>query len=464
MKSVKKEKTQKLIYIIILVIFIVLSLYIGTKHEPWADEANAWLLAKDATIKELLTRYLHSDGHPILWHLIIKLFQLIGLKYKYFYIIPIIFSSMGIFILLFKSKFPIYIKCLLPFSYFIFYQYTVISRGYCIIFLLLSLLAVIWPKRYSSPIPFLLILFLLINLELYTYVFAFGITCEYIYEYVKNKQYNKKVIICIIMLILSFVITALYTMPLSSNMYHPSSSSVYLLSDSFFTNCFGNEIFRIISSIFLFGLMIIRLVQKPNNIKNNLLIIGPPLLLFLFFYINKWHLGIPFLLFIFIVWIKEIYNEKYVKILLIISIAAQLTWTYKSVLYDIKNDYCAAEKVSIKIKDLNKDNLKIVGFAFYSSAINPYFNNNIFINYEKDFFYWNKNTKYYKHKYDDEYFKKENPDIIIIPTFLGYDIKNLEIVNNYNMYYYKASTFIETQKYEDMSIKLYIKKDLDNLR
>lgn len=90
----KNSNTKKIIfYLAILIAFITLSFLIGHKHEPWADEAQAWLIARDSSVSELFTTYLHSDGHPALWHLVLKLFQFLGLQIEYFYIIPIIFSS-----------------------------------------------------------------------------------------------------------------------------------------------------------------------------------------------------------------------------------------------------------------------------------------------------------------------------------------------------------------------------------
>jgi len=40
-------------------------------HEPWFDEVQAWMIARCATIKELLTVIPHYEGHPPLWHMIL---------------------------------------------------------------------------------------------------------------------------------------------------------------------------------------------------------------------------------------------------------------------------------------------------------------------------------------------------------------------------------------------------------
>ena len=168
MKKTKNKFDKKyLLYTFILLLFIILSFIICTYHEHWADESEAWLIARDTNFYELFFKYLHNDGHPALWHLVIKFFQMCGLTYKYFFIIPIIFSSLGVAIFLFKSKFPWYLKILFPFTFFIFYQYTVVTRGYCLLLPLISILACIWDQRYKKTFTFTLILFLLINAEVY---------------------------------------------------------------------------------------------------------------------------------------------------------------------------------------------------------------------------------------------------------------------------------------------------------
>ena len=46
---------ERILELLVLISFIVLTVIIGKKHEPWADEAQAWLLARDASIKDLIT-------------------------------------------------------------------------------------------------------------------------------------------------------------------------------------------------------------------------------------------------------------------------------------------------------------------------------------------------------------------------------------------------------------------------
>jgi len=214
----KLEKTSvdsriTYLYIGILFFFVVLSIFVSIHHEPWADEANPWLMAKGASVSELFTTYLHSEGHPALWYLVLKVFQWFGLKYNYFFIIPIIFSTLGVAIFLFQSNFKMYLKILFPFTYFIFYQYTIVARGYCLILLLLSLLAWIYPKRKEKCLTFSILLILLLSLESYTYLLSGSLFLLYLYDYYQLKKEgkkNKKYRNCLILSIILFLFTNCY--------------------------------------------------------------------------------------------------------------------------------------------------------------------------------------------------------------------------------------------------------------
>ena len=62
--------------------FIVFLLYAGLTfsllffHENWRDEAQAWLIARDCTIPELIDE-MKYEGHFLVWYLILMPFALV---------------------------------------------------------------------------------------------------------------------------------------------------------------------------------------------------------------------------------------------------------------------------------------------------------------------------------------------------------------------------------------------------
>ncbi|MGC8917693.1 MAG: hypothetical protein ACP5NF_12030, partial [Thermoanaerobaculum sp.] len=41
------------------------------RHEPWRDEIQAWLLARDSPHLLDLWRHTRYEGHPLLWHVLL---------------------------------------------------------------------------------------------------------------------------------------------------------------------------------------------------------------------------------------------------------------------------------------------------------------------------------------------------------------------------------------------------------
>ena len=381
---------KNIFYIIIFVVYVIAISIVASRHEYWADEANAWLLARDATIWELFTKFAHADGHPMLWHLIIKFFQFIKLPYKYFNIVSVIFSSLGVYLLLFKSKFKWYIKALIPFTYFIFYQYSVIARGYCLILPLLCLLAIIWENRKEHYFLFTLLLTLLISLEVYTLLIAGSIYLLEIIDYIKNrKKYNKNILYYLIVLFFIFLITSIYVFPLKTNTFIPIKKIIFSLANSFVSSTispFINYVNSLLECLIIVTIIVSYLKSGKKKELLELIIIFLPLYLFLSLKIvNLWHLGIPFILFIFIVWIHKLENNKLITLLLLITCLIQISWSYKTSLYDINNKYSSGQDVAEFIKRYDYKELKIYGTTFYESSINPFFTKNILL---KAMFAW----------------------------------------------------------------------------
>ena len=67
---------------IALVFYCVGHMLMFLVHEPWFDEALAWLIARDSSIYEILFVTPHYEGHPSLWHLILVPFAKLGAPYE----------------------------------------------------------------------------------------------------------------------------------------------------------------------------------------------------------------------------------------------------------------------------------------------------------------------------------------------------------------------------------------------
>ena len=124
-----------------LILFALSYLVITRYHEPWFDEAQAWQIAKCASLREILFVLPHYEGHPPLWHLLLAVPARLGVPFEPgLKGVGFCISAASVALLLFRSKMPRPARLLLPFSYFFFYQYGIVVRPYGFSLLVLLLL------------------------------------------------------------------------------------------------------------------------------------------------------------------------------------------------------------------------------------------------------------------------------------------------------------------------------------
>ena len=91
---------------IIYAVFIMLGI---VNHEPWRDEAQAWLIVRDAGFTDLFS-ILRTEGHPPLWYLLILPLAKAGLPYAAQNWLAGIICMAAVYIFLFKTKLPLIVK------------------------------------------------------------------------------------------------------------------------------------------------------------------------------------------------------------------------------------------------------------------------------------------------------------------------------------------------------------------
>ena len=80
----KEKKNNRILLtgVIITVAVTVIAVFGAFIHEPWFDEAQAYVVARDASLHDILFYLPHYEGHPPLWHLILKAALIFGLPYE----------------------------------------------------------------------------------------------------------------------------------------------------------------------------------------------------------------------------------------------------------------------------------------------------------------------------------------------------------------------------------------------
>src|ERR1700761_7138250 len=75
-------------------------------HEPWADEAQAWQLARGSTVADLFAHRLRYECTPGLWHLLLHCLNRMQVTYAGMHWIAGIIAVCGAALLAFKAPFP----------------------------------------------------------------------------------------------------------------------------------------------------------------------------------------------------------------------------------------------------------------------------------------------------------------------------------------------------------------------
>ena len=68
--------------IFVLLVYAAAHLGMALVHEPFFDEAEAWQIARSASLRTLLLETTHYEGHPPLWHLILMPLAKAGAPYE----------------------------------------------------------------------------------------------------------------------------------------------------------------------------------------------------------------------------------------------------------------------------------------------------------------------------------------------------------------------------------------------
>jgi hypothetical protein len=170
----------------VLGLWIAITTFTLNYHEKWADEAQAWLLARDLPLSKLWLHELRYEGSPGLWHTILWAAQhILHARYGALGYIGATFALAGVCVLLFATPFPHWVRWLTAFSFFFLYQYAVIARSY-VLFGLFCFLAVRQYRDTERPIRFAVSLVPLALLTAHGSLLAAGLALAYSIRFIQQ--------------------------------------------------------------------------------------------------------------------------------------------------------------------------------------------------------------------------------------------------------------------------------------
>lgn len=157
-----------------LLIYIALTATGAFFHEGWADEVQAWLIARDCSLWQVFFIRMHYEGAPGLWHLVLWLPAHMGLSIAAMQWIAVLFCAGSIYLLLRWSPFPTWLRLSLPFTAAFLYQAPVVARSYCLTILLAFLITTLLRNKSSHLMTLAVLCGLIANTSAFGFAFSLG--------------------------------------------------------------------------------------------------------------------------------------------------------------------------------------------------------------------------------------------------------------------------------------------------
>ena len=167
--------------IVTLCIYAALLAWAIPHHEPWADEAQAWQIARTLPLGQIF-HLLSYEAHPGLWYICLWVLSRLHVSYAGMHWVAAAIGFSGVAVLVTASPFPRFIKLLLPFTFYLAFQYAIVARSYVLVPLLIFLCAYFWPQRVKKPLTIALCLGLLANVAPHAAAISGGFAIVYLID------------------------------------------------------------------------------------------------------------------------------------------------------------------------------------------------------------------------------------------------------------------------------------------
>jgi len=151
--------------------YALLTSILVAHHEPWRDEVDAWLTARDETPLAVFKLAGYS-GTPALWYLLQMPFAKLGLHFATQGILNLLISVSAGVVMLWCSPLPFSLRLVWLFSYYMSFEYAVIARNYALGILLVLSAAALTEKRWERTITYGVVLALLGNVSAHFFFVA----------------------------------------------------------------------------------------------------------------------------------------------------------------------------------------------------------------------------------------------------------------------------------------------------
>ena len=384
-------------------------------HDKWADEAQAWLIARDLDLRTIWFHELRYEGSPGLWHTILWVAQhVFHARYGALGYIGMAGATAGVALLIFKAPFPRIIRWPLAFTYFMVYQYAVIARPYTLLPLFCFAAAILF-KDLKHPERMTVVLVLLANLSLHGTIIAGCLGLAYLIEAVRlwstlEERVRKRYQICVAVMALTFLFIVVILKPtpdIEEFVLKKEFAQLPPAAQAQFPTAL-RKLTTVISGAFLDWLLpsVVFLVLsgawclKRRRFLVFALPVGAMIALYAVVHGSAHHHGTPFIAAITALWIAWPGQEEQLAfkvrerwatqgmIAVLLCLCFVNIWDSVVVIqHERLYPYSGAEDAAKYLKSVGADRGPMFGFLFGMVAVQAYFDHNIFANVPAAYFH-----------------------------------------------------------------------------
>jgi hypothetical protein len=186
----------------VLVLFLWQGFVSLRRHEPWRDEAQAWLIARDASLATLM-ELRPFEARPAVWDLMLVPLAKAGLPMFSAQLLHIGLAAGALALVLWNSPFHWTFKLLFAFSYLPFWEYAIVMRIYAACMIWIFALAALYPRRFRYPGLFAGLVCLLFNTSVHAIFIAGVITLLFVVDAFRRGARTPRIVLAVLVMALS---------------------------------------------------------------------------------------------------------------------------------------------------------------------------------------------------------------------------------------------------------------------
>jgi hypothetical protein len=426
--------------IVTLCLYAGLLIWAFPHHEPWADEAQAWQIARTLPFAQMF-HLLAYEGHPGLWYLLLWPLSRLHVSYTGMRCVAAVIAFAGVTVLVSTSPFPRFVKLLLPFSFYLAFQYAIVARSYVLAPLLLFLCAYFWTQRPRRPLAVAVCLGLLANVALHAAVISGGLAIVYLIDLWLERRAGNSTLAAGKLFPAIFLLLALYAVSIWTAwpaktvggpgfVSHPvgapdqslesqqsllpprypppqpeNKRSLRWVAWELEKGLTAGLTEGLVSPFWLGCLFWVLLTWKLFQ-SRQLYYLIPAILLVAFCHVYAflWHAGLMLPCVIALMWMTwpssgsvknlpfrklPLYEQLPLLLLLLIALV-QISWAEFAFRFDEVHDYSSARQTAAFLKPFVASSARIlaIGNDSLSTGVEPYFDRKVFLNEPFPFYWW----------------------------------------------------------------------------